>query len=117
MSGPSTMQVTLNSIHAVSFWTWSSDDDVCAICQNPLDGVAEGAEFPGDDSPVVWGDCQHAFHLRCLQQWLSTNNSCPICRRDWNFASDENKEEENAAGQPGEANNPAAQVPPGSPVL
>ena len=115
------MQVTLNSIHAVSFWTWSSDDDVCAICQNPLDGVAEGAEFPGDDSPVVWGDCQHVFHLRCLQQWLSTNNSCPICRRDWNFASDENKEEENAAEQPGEANDQpgaaAAPVPPGSPVL
>ena len=88
---PSTVQVTLNSIHAISFWTWSSEDDVCAICQNPLDGCAEGCEFPGDDSPVVWGECQHAFHLRCLQQWLQTNNSCPICRRDWKYSSDENK--------------------------
>jgi anaphase-promoting complex subunit 11 len=81
--------------------------------------VAEGAEFPGDDSPVVWGDCQHAFHLRCLQQWLSTNNSCPICRRDWNFASDENEGEKNEAGA-GEKSDElaaAAQEPPDSPAL
>ena len=97
----SSMKITINSVHAISYWTWSSDDDVCAICQNPLDGCAEGAEFPGDDSPVVWGDCQHAFHLRCLQRWLQTNNSCPICRRDWNFASDNNGE--NPAAVEGEA--------------
>ena len=96
---PSTMKVTINACNSISFWTWTGDDDdVCAICQNPLDGCAEGAEFPGDESPVVWGDCQHAFHLRCLQRWLQTNNSCPICRRDWNFASDNNGE--NAAANP-----------------
>ena len=82
------MQVRLKKVHAVSFWTWSSSDEVCAICQNPLDACAEGAEFPGDDSSVVWGECKHAFHLRCLTRWLQANNSCPICRRDWSFASD-----------------------------
>ena len=85
---PTPMQVRLKKVHAVSFWTWSASDEVCAICQNPLDACAEGAEFPGDDSSVVWGECKHAFHLRCLTRWLQANNSCPICRREWSFASD-----------------------------
>jgi hypothetical protein len=24
--------------------------------------------------------CQHSFHLKCISQWLSKNNSCPCCR-------------------------------------
>jgi len=24
--------------------------------------------------------CSHIFHNECLNQWLSTNNNCPLCR-------------------------------------
>lgn len=24
--------------------------------------------------------CKHVFHISCLKRWLSTNNTCPICR-------------------------------------
>ena len=82
------MDVCINKVHSISFWTWSASDEVCAICQNALDACAEGAEYPGDDSSVAWGECDHAFHLMCLTRWLESNHSCPICRRDWNYKSE-----------------------------
>jgi anaphase-promoting complex subunit 11 len=50
--------------------------------------VRPPGSFPGEDSPVVWGKCGHAFHLQCVSKWLnqpSSKNSCPICRQDWEF--------------------------------
>ena len=94
--GPA-MEVRINKVHAISFWTWSASDEVCAICQNALDACAEGAEYPGDDSSVAWGGCDHAFHLMCLTRWLETNNSCPICRREWSYKS-ENAADGDSAG-------------------
>jgi hypothetical protein len=37
---------------------------MCGICRNPFDGCPPESKFPGDDSPVVWGTCGHAFHLQ-----------------------------------------------------
>jgi len=25
--------------------------------------------------------CQHSFHIECIEKWLSTNKSCPMCRK------------------------------------
>jgi hypothetical protein len=49
-----------------------------------------GSGVPGDDSPVVWGQCGHAFHLQCITKWLTsqTEQRCPICRGNWEFAQD-----------------------------
>ncbi|KOO34105.1 anaphase promoting complex subunit 11 [Chrysochromulina tobinii] len=81
------MKVTIKNWHAVASWTWTTEDDVCGICHMPLDGCAPGAAGPGDDSPVVWGRCSHYFHLMCITTWLHNKNTCPICRRKWEFAS------------------------------
>lgn len=24
--------------------------------------------------------CKHTFHNRCIQKWMKSHNSCPICR-------------------------------------
>jgi len=82
-------EVRVKQWHAVSVWTWDAGDDVCGICRNPFDGCPPEAKHPGDDSPVVWGTCGHAFHLQCVTKWLSsqaqTEQRCPICRRNWEF--------------------------------
>ncbi len=102
---PTTTKIRINvrikRFHSVAHWTWGSNtkDDVCSICQNPFEGVCPGVKYPGEDCPVVWGKCLHAFHLQCINTWLtssatpaggnpaSVKNSCPICRQEWEFSS------------------------------
>ena len=55
--------VNIRKWQAVGVWTWNAGDDVCGICRMPYDGCPSEVKFPGDDSPVVWGVCTHAFHL------------------------------------------------------
>ena len=82
--GPnSRLRVRIKRFHAVARWTWNagSDDEVCGICQSAFEGVAPGVKFPGDECPVVFGKCGHAFHLQCVATWLnSSRQTCPICR-------------------------------------
>lgn len=70
--------------HAVGVWNWNAGDDVCGICRLAFEACAPGEKFPGDDSPVVWGKCGHAFHLQCITKWLGAQGAeqpkCPICR-------------------------------------
>lgn len=60
---------------------------MCGICRAPFDGNPPEAAFPGDDAPVVWGMCGHAFHIQCINKWLSSQpeQRCPFCRRAWEF--------------------------------
>ena len=96
------LKVRIKHFHSVAHWTWGSNtkDDVCSICQNPFEGVCPGVKYPGEDCPVVWGKCLHAFHLQCINTWLTSSatptgggnpanvkNSCPICRQEWEFSS------------------------------
>lgn len=48
-------------------------------------------QVPGDDAPVVWGICGHAFHLQCINKCLATQEEqrCPFCRRHWEFKTAE----------------------------
>ena len=95
------LKVRIKRFHSVAHWTWGSNtkDDVCSICQNAFEGVCPGVKYPGEDCPVVWGKCLHAFHLQCINTWLTSSatpagsnpanvkNSCPICRQEWEFSS------------------------------
>ncbi len=77
------LKVRIKRFHGVARWTWNagSDDEVCGICQSAFEGVAPGIKYPGDECPVVFGKCGHAFHLQCVATWLnSSRQTCPICR-------------------------------------
>lgn len=46
------------------------EDDVCAVCLQPMDGRARVTP------------CNHIFHLNCLRNCLKQNfHLCPICKR------------------------------------
>jgi anaphase-promoting complex subunit 11 len=93
------LQIRIRNIHGVARWSWNANDDRCSICQNEFEGTAPGVKYPGEDCPVVFGRCRHAFHLQCVSQWLgqpTSKNSCPICRADWEFGSATSVNEVNA---------------------
>ncbi|MEW5307339.1 MAG: hypothetical protein WDW36_009744 [Sanguina aurantia] len=84
-----TFKVTIKQWHGVAVWTWGAGDDVCGICRASFDGCPPESKYPGDDSPVVWGACGHAYHLPCIQKWLTTSTEpkCPLCRQPWEYKS------------------------------
>ncbi|OEL14777.1 hypothetical protein BAE44_0024203 [Dichanthelium oligosanthes] len=43
----------------------------CAICLG---------EFGDGDKVRVLPRCYHGFHVQCIDMWLATHPSCPICR-------------------------------------
>jgi anaphase-promoting complex subunit 11 len=82
--------VTTNTYDITSQQQQSDEDDVCIVCQTAFEGVAPGVKYPGDECPVVWGKCGHAFHLQCVSTWLSSQNStqtCPTCRAEWEYGA------------------------------
>jgi anaphase-promoting complex subunit 11 len=95
------LKVRIQRFHGVAHWSWNANDDVCGICQFAFEGTAPGVKYPGEDCPVVWGKCAHAFHLQCVSKWLTqatSKNSCPICRQEWEFGQNPvNSNSNNAA--------------------
>ncbi|XP_058189467.1 uncharacterized protein LOC131307068 [Rhododendron vialii] len=74
--------------HAVASWTWDAQDETCGICRMAFDGCCPDCKLPGDDCPLIWGACNHAFHLHCILKWVTSQTPqahCPMCRREWQF--------------------------------
>uniref|UniRef100_A0A0E0Q747 Anaphase-promoting complex subunit 11 n=1 Tax=Oryza rufipogon TaxID=4529 RepID=A0A0E0Q747_ORYRU len=82
------MKVKILQWHGVASWTWDAQDETCGICRMAFDGCCPDCKFPGDDCPLIWGSCNHAFHLHCILKWVNSQTStplCPMCRREWQF--------------------------------
>jgi hypothetical protein len=47
-----------------------------------------------DEEDVYKPSCGHVFHNACMTQWLSTNNTCPVCRHKIGERSEEDEEDE-----------------------
>ncbi|KII86305.1 hypothetical protein PLICRDRAFT_43899 [Plicaturopsis crispa FD-325 SS-3] len=87
------MKVNVKHWHAVAHWRWDTgtdaadeEGDVCGICRVPYEGCCPACKIPGDDCPLIWGECTHVFHMHCLIKWIGTAASkqqCPMDRRPW----------------------------------
>ncbi|KAG6734782.1 hypothetical protein I3842_01G286700 [Carya illinoinensis] len=45
----------------------------CAVCLSEFEDGEELRTFPG---------CMHSFHVPCIDMWLYSHSTCPICRSD-----------------------------------
>lgn len=82
------MKVKVKSWTAVATWKWIANDDNCGICRMAFDGCCPDCKMPGDDCPIVWGQCSHVFHMHCILKWLNSqpiHQQCPMCRQEWKF--------------------------------
>ncbi|TFK47964.1 anaphase-promoting complex subunit Apc11 [Heliocybe sulcata] len=89
------MKVTIKSWNAIAQWRWDTgkadqddadEEDVCGICRVAYEGCCPACKMPGDDCPLIWGECSHVFHMHCLLKWIGTGQSkqqCPMDRRPW----------------------------------
>ena len=46
-------------------------DDTCTICLT---------EYHINDTLKIMPECLHRFHVNCLDEWLRSNPTCPVCR-------------------------------------
>jgi len=46
----------------------SPDNFTCPVC------------LDNSDTAVVITECDHMYHLDCLEKWMEMNNTCPSCR-------------------------------------
>ncbi|ORX41218.1 anaphase-promoting complex subunit 11 [Kockovaella imperatae] len=106
------MKVTILSYNSVAAWKWDTstephklcdyatngdtddyddDDDECGICRLAYESCCPACKIPGDDCPLIWGECKHVFHMHCLLKWIDTESSkqqCPLDRRPWGKVDD-----------------------------
>ncbi|KAK4257618.1 hypothetical protein QN277_007181 [Acacia crassicarpa] len=48
--------------------------------KNPFDCAVCLSEFEPDDKLRLLPKCSHAFHMECIDTWLLSHSTCPICR-------------------------------------
>ncbi|XP_007545182.1 anaphase-promoting complex subunit 11 [Poecilia latipinna] len=82
------MKVKIRQWNGVASWSWVANDENCGICRMPFNGCCPDCKVPGDDCPLVWGQCSHCFHMHCILKWLNSQQvqqQCPMCRQEWKF--------------------------------
>ncbi|KAL1006026.1 hypothetical protein UPYG_G00066930 [Umbra pygmaea] len=87
-AGTGKMKVKIKEWNGVASWLWVANDDNCGICRMPFNGCCPECKVPGDDCPLVWGQCSHCFHMHCILKWLNSQQvqqQCPMCRQEWKF--------------------------------
>lgn len=48
--------------------------------KNPFDCAICLSEFEPEDKLRLLPKCSHAFHMECIDTWLLSHSTCPICR-------------------------------------
>ncbi|XP_039007050.1 RING-H2 finger protein ATL13-like, partial [Hibiscus syriacus] len=48
--------------------------------KNPFDCAVCLCEFETEDKLRLLPNCSHAFHMECIDTWLLSHSTCPLCR-------------------------------------
>lgn len=62
---------TIRSLPVVLCRREAAEEKECCIC---LGGFEEGEKMK------VLPPCSHCYHCECVDRWLNTESSCPLCR-------------------------------------
>lgn len=70
-----TCKFSKSNINIIGLGSKSYDQDAttCAICL---------CEFEDGEAIRVLPECLHLFHVVCIDKWLYSHSSCPLCRAD-----------------------------------
>lgn len=63
-------------IDSIAVFKYKNEDGLidgteCSVCLN---------EFQEDESLRLLPKCSHAFHMPCIDTWLTSHKNCPLCR-------------------------------------
>ncbi|XP_066394478.1 E3 ubiquitin-protein ligase ATL6-like [Miscanthus floridulus] len=72
----------------------------CAVCLS---------EFDDDETLRLLPKCSHVFHPDCIDTWLASHVTCPVCRANLVPGADDN-------AQPADDDAPELQLPPAAPA-
>ena len=72
----------------------NNNAETCAICQVP---------FNTTDICRIINNCNHIFHINCIDTWLFDHTTCPFCRYDL-LNSNMSEDEENLVSSTPDAN-------------
>lgn len=73
-----TSGVESSEINSITVFKFKRGDGLiegteCSVCLN---------EFRNDEKLRLLPNCTHAFHIPCIDTWLKSHVSCPLCRVD-----------------------------------
>ncbi|KAL5198617.1 hypothetical protein ABZP36_002129 [Zizania latifolia] len=71
MSGALINRIPKTSFSAATNSDQETDNNCCAVCLQ---------DFEASQFVRVLPHCQHMFHVKCIDNWLSRHASCPLCR-------------------------------------
>lgn len=81
------------------------------------DGSVEGtdcpvclSEFKENESLRLLPKCNHAFHLPCIDTWLKSHSSCPLCRSNINIIASTDSLPPQVPAHPSQETPPATNV-------
>ncbi|CAN6717936.1 unnamed protein product [Malus baccata var. baccata] len=55
-------------------------EDIVGLKEEPFDCAVCLCEFSDQDKLRLLPVCGHAFHIDCIDTWLLSNSTCPLCR-------------------------------------
>ncbi|WKY03339.1 hypothetical protein Q1695_004799 [Nippostrongylus brasiliensis] len=58
------LKIKVNKLYVTAEWKWiEGGDDTCGICRMPFEACCVDCKCPGDECPLVLGQCKHPFHM------------------------------------------------------
>jgi hypothetical protein len=78
---------TVDSVNIMTQSYLDIHNETCPICRcNVIDKCLECLNLNEEaECKSVLGECNHAYHIHCIQTWLKTKKVCPLDNKTWVF--------------------------------